>query len=241
MGTHQEDRPTDPGLSSPFNNRPPSEVLEDDYSDVYAALQEPLPAESVQKASAERTNKGYDTTGYLYQAVVDRFNTACGINKWGFTYDVIHEDTVQWSNGTAHQLTVETTIWVMHPSIQKSCIGGHVSREYYNALKGAVTNSLKKTAALYGVGRQAYLGQLDDGEYLDEDMVLEEPIPSEGNGDNGGSSGDGPPLDFIYMRAKAKGLSDEDLEERAVELYDRAPDELPSSEREELLDWVNQA
>ena len=40
--------------------------------------------------------------------------------------------------------------------------GGHTSMSEADARKGAYTNSLKKAAAMFGCGRQAYEGTLDD-------------------------------------------------------------------------------
>ena len=40
--------------------------------------------------------------------------------------------------------------------------GGHTSTSEADARKGAFTNGLKKAAALFGCGRQAYEGTLDD-------------------------------------------------------------------------------
>ena len=46
--------------------------------------------------------------------------------------------------------------------VEKTCVGGHKSEMYADALKGAITNSFKKTLGFFGIGKKAYEGMLDD-------------------------------------------------------------------------------
>ncbi len=127
-------------------------------------LGNPLPSEAIQRTRAVQTKKGYDTDGYKYQFCINRFNEILG-DRWGFSWKILNE-----KNGTAKsgndlwELTVQVDIWLetpdhLHP---RSCVGSHTSRTYGDALKGAIINGFKKTAAFWGVGRQAYEGALDD-------------------------------------------------------------------------------
>jgi len=54
--------------------------------------------------------------------------------------------------------------------------GSHVASAEADARKGAYTNSFKKAAAFFGVGRQAYEGSLDDDNVPSDSPVQPEPI-----------------------------------------------------------------
>lgn len=129
---------------------------------VISKLQERLPAEAIQRTKKAETRKGYDTDGYGYQYVVDRFNDVLGL-EWGFDYSVVNHEIGKYKSGAPyHDVTVELIIWVKEKNNFRKCAGGHISVTYADALKGAVTNAFKKTAAFWGVGRDAYAGTIDD-------------------------------------------------------------------------------
>lgn len=133
-----------------------------DQIDTLKTLGEPLPETAIQRTKAFETHKSYDTDGYGYQACVDRFNEVLGAS-WGFRWEILKEVTGKYSSGKPYyDITVLMRIWINTPDNTRSCAGGHISLLYADALKGAITNSFKKTAAFWGVGRQAYLGMLDD-------------------------------------------------------------------------------
>lgn len=118
------------------------------------------------------TGKGYDTTGIKYQAVVDRLNEVLGLEGWRQEVRVLREETeTTRKDKTMHTVTSEVTLRVGFYSktrgewvelTQRVSPGGHSSLEFGSAHKGAMTNALKKCAALLGVGREAYLGTIDD-------------------------------------------------------------------------------
>jgi len=133
---------------------------QDIYQKLIKAVEE-LPDEAVERASKEVTRKGYDTTGYQYQFLVNVLNEVVGVANWGFTYNVIKEKEGQWTNGRVfNEVTVETEINIL--GVTRKCAGGHKSELHSDALKGAITNALKKTLALFGVGKKAYEGTIDD-------------------------------------------------------------------------------
>jgi len=126
---------------------------------------EKLPKEAVEKASKDVTRKGYDTTGYQYQFLVNVLNDIVGMENWTFDYETIKELTGTWKNGKSFwEITVKVTIeiFIEGKTITRKCAGGHKSEMYSDALKGAITNGFKKTVSLFGVGKKAYEGTLDE-------------------------------------------------------------------------------
>lgn len=154
---------------------------------IYAELSALLPPEAKQIALDVNTHKGYDTTGQGYQYHVDRFNEVLGIGGWTWDYKVIAEDIDKYTNGKVkYCYVVDVFITVRENSdlglkeVTQHCAGGHDSRMRADALKGAITNAFKKTAAFFGVGREAYAGELDD-DY--------KPNPDRADGNNGNGNG----------------------------------------------------
>jgi len=134
------------------------------YEELIKAV-DALPKEAVEKADKNVTRKGYNTTGYQYQFLVNVLNDVIGVGEWGFNYKIIKEIEGKWNNGRGFwDITVEVFIWIQignkRPSF--SCVGGHKSEAYADALKGAITNGFKKTVAFFGVGKKAYEGTIDD-------------------------------------------------------------------------------
>lgn len=118
--------------------------------------------EAIQRTRKSETRKGYDTDGYGYQYCVDRFNDVCG-DKWGFDWAIVKELDIVFASGQkAHEVVVRVGIWVENKDNVRSCVGGHISGAFGDALKGAITNGFKKTASFWGVGRDAYAGTIDD-------------------------------------------------------------------------------
>ena len=68
----------------------------------------------------------------------------------------------------------------------RSNVGGHKAVNYADALKGAITNAFKKTAAFWGVGRAAYAGTIDDDNKpspdYDKNIEKTEKVKKEFNG-----------------------------------------------------------
>lgn len=136
---------------------------------IYEELSAPLPIEAKQVALNKDTHKGYDTTGQGYQYHVDRFNQVLGVTGWTWAYTVFAEDVEKYSSGKPKYIyTVDVSITIKENSElelkedTRHCIGGHDAISRADALKGAITNGFKKTAAFFGVGREAYAGELDE-------------------------------------------------------------------------------
>lgn len=135
------------------------------WDEAYRRLSESFGEDAVQRTQGAKTGKGYDTTGFGYQFIVNRLNEVMGIGGWNYTYKELERVNGTTQKGAARiSITVETviTLRIGDEEISKPCVGGHVSNNYTDALKGAITNSLKKTAALFGAGKQAYEKTIDD-------------------------------------------------------------------------------
>lgn len=138
---------------------------------------EKLPPEAVEKSKKEITRKGYDTTGYQYQFLVNVLNEVVGLGNWGFNYKILKETEGKWSNGKGfYEITADIKVWILEneKEIKFHCVGGHKSEMYADALKGAITNGFKKTVAFFGVGKKAYEGTIDD-DYMP--IATEENVP----------------------------------------------------------------
>ena len=124
-------------------------------------LSKKLSDDAIQRTDGTKTKKGYSTTGYGYQASVDKFNEVLG-EDWNFSWEIIHEEKGNYKSGMPYiSITVKVSIGIKDKQV-RSCVGGHTSNNYADALKGAITNGFKKTAAFWGVGRDAFAGTIDD-------------------------------------------------------------------------------
>jgi len=143
-----------------------------DFSKIYQELikaVENLPKEAIEKAKKEITRKGYDTTGYQYQFLVNVLNETIGMDNWDYDYELKKEIEGKWANGKSFwEITVEMKIEIYGK--KRKCVGGHKAEMYSDAYKGAITNSFKKTLGFFGVGKKAYEGTIDE-DYL--------PVPNE--------------------------------------------------------------
>ena len=132
---------------------------------LYAELSKPLDKKAIQRSKSEDTKKGYDTTGYGYQFIVNRFNEVLGIGGWNWSFEEIERAEGTYKSGTKFiSITGKATIVLNLPNgqVSHSEYGGHQSSNLTDALKGASTNALKKTAAFFGVGKDAFEGSIDE-------------------------------------------------------------------------------
>lgn len=139
--------------------------LELDIKKLYDELSKPLDKRAIQRSKGADTKKGYDTTGYGYQFIVNRFNEVLGVGGWNWAFEEIERAEGTYKSGTRFiSITGKTTITVNLPSgqISHSEYGGHQSSNLTDALKGASTNALKKTASFFGVGKDAFEGSIDE-------------------------------------------------------------------------------
>lgn len=137
---------------------------------LYDLLSAPLPELGIQRSSKEQTKKGYDTTGYGYQFIVNRFNEVLGIGGWNWTFEELERGEGAYrSGGKFFIITGKATITIfandkygIKSDISHTEFGGHQSSTITDALKGSATNALKKTAAFFGVGKQAFEKTIDE-------------------------------------------------------------------------------
>jgi hypothetical protein len=149
---------------------------------IYAALAAPFPENAIQRTEGHVTGRGYDTTGIGYQFVCNRLNEVLGVGGWRAHRTVTVKSLTTSKGREAFEaicdLTLELGSWengdflVFAESLSD---GGHMSMSEADARKGAYTNALKKAAAMFGCGRQAYEGTLDE-DNLPQDLPAE-PAP----------------------------------------------------------------
>lgn len=145
-------------------------TLKDERETLLARLSEPFPEEAIERTKGAETRKGYDTSGIKYQYVVDRLNTVLGLEGWRTTAEYAVEKAATKSGRDKYSVVCTLTMQigdveedgVFRVWAERQGTGGHDSVTEADARKGAMTNGLKKVAAMFGVGRQAYAGTLDD-------------------------------------------------------------------------------
>jgi len=157
---------------------------------IYAALAAPFPEHCIQRTEGRLTGRGYDTVGYGYQHVANRLNEVLGVGGWRAHRTVVVKEIVRANGRPAFEaicdITLELGEWIDGQFIvfaESLADGGHVASSEADARKGAYTNSFKKAAAFFGVGRQAYEGSLDDDNVPSDSPVQPEhqPIPAAPN------------------------------------------------------------
>lgn len=151
----------------------------DDVNKLLPLLRLPLDEEAIQESKGSETKKGYDTTGYSYQAHVDRMNWVFGPTNWTW---VVHNETYDDSQITGsgfvrHQYSAEIELligyrgfneeaksweWITVHSLPPIPTDHEHFKERGAARKGMLTKGIKRATSFMGVGADAYLGTLDD-------------------------------------------------------------------------------
>ncbi len=168
-------------------------MTHDEKKKIYAALAAPFPEHCIQRTEGRVTGRGYDTTGIGYQHIANRLNEVLGVGGWRAHRTVMVKEITRANGRTAYEaicdLTLELGEWVDGAFVtwaESLADGGHVAASEADARKGAYTNALKKGAAMFGCGRQAYEGSLDDdslpGEHGQEGVTVttlptQRPVP----------------------------------------------------------------
>jgi len=155
-------------------------LSEEGWLKLYEKLAEALPEEAIQKAET-KAFKGYNTTGYAYQFCVNRLNEVVGVDHWRVVHSTKLDEkgfdsssTKMWEALT--EMTIQLGDWengVFIICAERSCWGGHMSKGKGDAFKGSYTNAFKKTISLFGVGRRAYEGLLDEDLFDPEGKIPE--------------------------------------------------------------------
>jgi len=151
-------------------------LTKNDLPNIYKELSKPLPEEAIQFADT-KAFKGYSSTGLGYQFCFNRLNELL-VGHINIKHEIVKEVEMGKMTEVTIHMTIQIGNWISNPVkledgiirvenyfeviAQRDCYGGHSSKFYYDALKGAYTNAFKKTVAMFGVGRQAYEGTLDD-------------------------------------------------------------------------------
>ena len=173
-------------------------------------LGNPLPSEGIQRTRDKQTYKGYDTDGYISQFCTNRFNEVLG-TEWGVVWEILNQEKGSTSKGKpCWEITVKVGIWVLRREDVRWHAGGHVSKTHFDALKGGVTNGFKKAAALWGVGRHAFEGALDDDNDPWPEWVAQNGLDSreeakQANPEQGKQTGQGPAKQSSQEQGKQAG------------------------------------
>ncbi|MEM6367791.1 MAG: Rad52/Rad22 family DNA repair protein [Myxococcota bacterium] len=128
------------------------------------ALAARFPEDAIERTKKADTQKGYDTAGIKYAYIVERLNEQLGL---GWTYDdeIIECAQGKWRSGAAcFDVTMKVAVSIKDGRnvVCRHAYGGHRASAKADAFKGALTNGLKKAAAMFGVGLDTYKGILDD-------------------------------------------------------------------------------
>jgi hypothetical protein len=136
---------------------------------LYQQLSQPFPEEAIERTDGRQTGKGYSTTGIKAQFIINRLNEALGIGGWRTHRKINVREQTTNSGRKAYEavcdLVLELGEWTdgaFVPFAEALADGGHVSMSEADARKGSFSNALKKAAAAFGAGRQAYEGTIDD-------------------------------------------------------------------------------
>lgn len=149
---------------------------------IYAALAAPFPEEAIERTDGRVTGRGYSTTGIKYQYIVNRMNEVLGIGGWRAHRTVTVRKVTTAKGREAFEaicdITLELGQWVDGQFVvfaESLADGGHTATSEADARKGSYTQSLKKAAAMFGCGRQAYEGTLDDDNVPAESTFEQQP------------------------------------------------------------------
>ncbi len=139
------------------------ELKQEHLDEVYGLLSAPMPEEAIQRASTKQV-KGYDTTGYGYQFIVNRLNEVLTPGHWRITESVDAEQSGKSWEAHAH-LMLQLGNWKDGQFVavaEMPAYGSSKNALQGDALKGGLTNALKKAAGMFGVGRAAFEGVIDE-------------------------------------------------------------------------------
>lgn len=144
-------------------------MTNEDKMKIHAALAASFAENAIQRTDGRVTGRGYDTTGIGYQFICNRLNEVLGVGGWRAHRTVTVKEVTTAKGRPAFEaicdLPLELGSWENGDFVvfaESLSYGGHTAMSEADARKGAYTNALKKAAAMFGCGRQAYEGMLDD-------------------------------------------------------------------------------
>jgi hypothetical protein len=151
---------------------------------LYQQLAQPFPEEAIERTDGRQTGKGYSTTGIKAQFIINRLNETLGIGGWRTHRTIAVKEIATNSGRKAYEavcdLVLELGEWTdgaFVPFAEALADGGHVSVSEADARKGSFSNALKKAAAAFGAGWQAYAGTIDDDNVPADTSMQPEPVP----------------------------------------------------------------
>lgn len=129
-----------------------------------------IPKEALRLSKQE---DGTIWTLYGYQFILNRLNKVVGFEHWNIKIiDTLQ--TEKSSNLWLVALLIELSLGnyvAGHfvPLVSKISFGSGTDGLLGNAKKGALTNGFKKVAAMFGIGKKAYEGLIEDYDILEKD------------------------------------------------------------------------
>ena len=153
-------------------------MTHEEKTKLYTALSAPFPETCVQRTDGHQTGRGYNTSGIGYQHIVNRLNQVLGLGGFRAERTMTTREMTSAKGRPVFEAICELKLqlgeWLdgkFVPFAEAIGDGGHTSVSMADAIKGAFTNGLKKAAAFFGCGRQAYEGTLDDDSISDEQRI----------------------------------------------------------------------
>jgi hypothetical protein len=151
---------------------------------LFQQLSQPFPEEAIERTDGRQTGKGYSTTGIKAQFIINRLNEVLGIGGWRTHRKINVRELTTNSGRKAYEavcdLVLELGEWIegnFVPFAEALADGGHVSVSEADARKGSFSNALKKAAAAFGAGWQAYAGTIDDDNVPADTSMQPEQVP----------------------------------------------------------------
>jgi hypothetical protein len=146
-----------------------------DLPEIYEQFIVDFPKEALR---TEVTDKGETFSLYGYQFIVNRLNETVGIDHWHFEIlgdiDKERKGDLWW---VSLKLRLALGNWrdgTFMPLVYKEAFGSGISDSLGNAEKGATTNGLKKVASLFGIGKKAYEGMIEEFDNVNpNDKIVE--------------------------------------------------------------------
>lgn len=129
--------------------------MKDKIAEVNKILLDGEPGNIQEDKRGGRTVNGYDP-----QSVIDAVNEGLGTENW--MYELIHYGAVAQGKVFNGQVIIQLSIkvggdWVTHGPIA----GAQPNPSEYDAIKGAITDALKKAFSHFSIGAKAYRGELN--------------------------------------------------------------------------------
>lgn len=225
---------------------------ETDRKKLFAVLAAPFPEEAIERTDGRVTGRGYNTTGIKTQYIVDRLNEVLGVG--GFrAHRTITVSTSTSAKGrpvfdALCECRLELGEWrdgVFAVFAEALGDGGHSAMSEADARKGAFSNALKKCAAMFGAGRDAYRGVLDDDSTpAPRDAEVRGHDPAQA-GTNSTSRGAQPPrerervtskqIQAIWSMVRRAGYEQALFRQRVRERYGRQLEFLTRAEASEVI------